>query len=277
VNRLLYPASRAERLFGHGLLVVLSIVALFPLFWMFSTALKPANEINELYLLPQAPTLDNFTFVWQTIPIFRILGNTFLVAGIEMTLQLLTSLLAAFAFARWRFFGSRLLYALFAFTWLVPFQTTMIPNYVLVYQLGWLDSLTALIVPQLSSAFAVILLMQAIRGFPNELIDAARCDGVGNWGVLWRIMVPNLRAVLATLGILLFISAWNDYFWPLLITRHVENSVIQMGLSMFFTQEGNLWGPLMAASSLASLPILLIYLVLQRQVIDSFVRSGLRA
>ena len=144
----------------------------------------------------------------------------------------------------------------------------MIPNYVLVYQLGWLDKLTAIIVPQLASAFAVILLMQSIRGFPSDLIDASRCDGASNFGVLWRVILPNIRAVLGALAVLLFISAWNDYFWPLLITRHIENSVIQMGLSMFFTQEGNLWGPLMAAASLASLPILAIYLVLQRQVID---------
>jgi len=277
VTQMLYPASRAERIIGHILLILLSFVAVFPIYWMFSTSLKPANEINQLTVFPQAPTLDNYAFVWQSIPIVRILGNTFLVAGVETALQLLTSLLAAYAFARWKFFGNRFLYALFAFTWLVPFQTTMIPNYVLVYQLGWLDSLAAIIVPQLGSAFAVILLMQAVKGFPSELIDASRCDGASNWGVLWRIILPNLRAILATLGVLLFISGWNDYFWPLLITRHIENSVIQMGLSMFFTQEGNLWGPLMAASSLASLPILAIYLLLQRQVIDSFVRSGLRA
>ena len=115
-----------------------------------------------------------------------------------------------------------------------------------------------------------------MRSFPTEVVEAARMDGGNHWQILWQVIVPNLRGTLASLAILIFITTWNEYFWPLLLTRSPENSVVQIGLQMFISSEGTQWGPLMAASTMASLPILLIYLVLQRQVISSFMKSGLR-
>jgi sn-glycerol 3-phosphate transport system permease protein len=197
-------------------------------------------------------------------------------ASLQMIGQLITALLAAYAFARWKFLGSRVLFALIAMTWLVPFQVTMIPNYVLLSRLGWLNTMTGLVIPHIASAFAVLLLYQNIKSFPTDLVDSARMDGATSWGLLWRVVVPNLRAALAALGILLFISSWNEYFWPLLVTSKLENSVIQIGLQAFMTDQGDLWGPLMAAATMASLPIFVLYLILQRQVIDSFIKSGLR-
>jgi ABC-type glycerol-3-phosphate transport system permease component len=115
-----------------------------------------------------------------------------------------------------------------------------------------------------------------MRAFPTEVLEAARVDGARSLRILWQIVTPNMGAPIASLSIIAFISAWNEYFWPLLLSRKPENSVVQIGLQMFMTQEGNLWGPLMAAAALASLPILLIYLVLQRHVIESFMKSGIR-
>lgn len=261
---------------AHGILIVLCLITVFPLYWMLNTSLKSTSEIYTLSPVPLRPTLEHYASVWTTIPLARMLLNTFVMAGLVTIVQLLTSILAAYAFACWSFPGNRALYALFVATWLVPFQVTMIPNYILLARLGWLNTLAALVVPQLATAFAVLLLRQHMKGFPRELIDAARIDGATSWHVLWRLIVPNLRAPLAALAILLFISAWNEYFWPILVIREIENSVIQVGLQMFLTEEGDLWGPLMAATTLATLPILALYLVLQRQVIDAFVRSGLR-
>ena len=261
---------------GHAALVVLSLVCLAPIYWMLATSLKPPSEVFDRALLPRSASFENYAFVWQNIPIGRMLLTTFLMAALQTIGQLLTSLLAAFAFARWRFRGDNAIFLLFVGTWLIPLQVTMLPNYVLVAQLGWIDTLAALVVPQLAAAFAVVLMRQYMRAFPRDLLDAAQLDGASNWRTLWGIVVPNLRAPLAALGILLFISTWNEYFWPLLVTRKLESSVIQVGLQMFLTQEGDLWGPLMAAASLASLPIFALYVVLQRQVIDAFIRSGLR-
>lgn len=261
---------------SHAALILLSLLAIFPIYWMILTSLRPAGELYSASLLPNQITLEHYHRAWNAIPMGRMLANTGIMAISQTLLQLLTSVLAAYAFARWRFRGKSILLALFALTWLVPFQATMIPNYVTLTQLGWRNTLWGLIIPHASSAFAVLLLFQSFRSFPLELIDAARIDGASNWGVLWRVIVPNLGAAIASLGVLLFISSWNDYFWPLLVTSRLENTTIQIGLQMFLSSDGNLWGPLMAAATTASLPILVVYGLLQRQIIDSFVKSGLR-
>ena len=261
---------------GHALFLLLCALTLFPIYWMFATSLKPAADVFDGRLVPSRLTFENYAFVWANVPIGRMLLNTFAMAALQTVGQLLTSLLAAYAFARWRFPGDNAIFLLFVGTWLVPLQVTMIPNYVLLARLGWLDTLAALVVPQLAAAFSIVLLRQHMKGFPKDLIDAARMDGASSWRTLWSVVTPNVRAPLAALGILLFISTWNEYFWPLLVTRKIESSVVQVGLQMFLTQEGDLWGPLMAAASLASLPIFGLYVVLQRQVVDAFVRSGLK-
>jgi ABC-type glycerol-3-phosphate transport system permease component len=269
-------AVNARTFGGHAVLIALSVACLAPIYWMLVTSLKPPTEIFERSLLPASISFENYAFVWKNVPVGRMLTTTFLMAALQTVGQLLTSLLAAYAFARWRFPGDNVLFLLFVGTWLVPLQVTMLPNYVLVARLGWLDTLAALVVPQLAAAFSIVLMRQYMKAFPRDLMDASQLDGANSWRTLWGIVVPNLRAPLAALGILLFISAWNEYFWPLLVTRKIESSVIQVGLQMFMTQEGDLWGPMMAAATLASLPIFVLYLILQRQVIDAFIRSGLR-
>jgi sn-glycerol 3-phosphate transport system permease protein len=260
----------------HGTMILLVVIAIFPVYWMVASSLKPENEIFSTTLWPLSTSLENYSFVLTQIPMLWMLANTTIVSAATAALQVLTGLLAAYALVRWRFRFSGLVYGVIALSWLVPFQVTMIPNYVLASRLGLLDTLTGLVVPHAVAAFAVLMLYHAMKSFPTEVIEAARMDGASHWRILWEIVVPNMRASLASLGILAFISAWNEYFWPLLLSRSIENSLVQIGLQMFMTQEGNLWGPLMAASTLASLPILVIYLILQRQVIESFMKSGLR-
>lgn len=266
----------ARRFAVHALMLSLSLVAVFPVFWMVVSSLKPENEILSARLWPMAPSLDNYVFVLTQIPMLRMLANTTIVAAATAVLQVVTGLLAAYAFVRWRFRLSKVAHGLISLSWLVPFQIVMIPNYVLASRLGLLDTLSGLVIPNAAAAFAVLLLHNAMRSFPREVVEAARMDGAGSWRILWEVVVPNLRATIAAVAILAFISAWNEYFWPLLLSRRMENSVVQMGLQMFMTQEGNLWGPLMAAATLASLPVLAIYLILQRQVIDAFMKSGIR-
>lgn len=271
------PGRRRRLFVGHLALVLLSLASVFPIYWMFVTSVKPSGDIFSTSLWPTSATFDHYTEVWQTIPIGRMLVNTFRMAALQTVGQLVTALLAAYAFARWSFRGERLLFLAFVATWLVPFQATMLPNYVLLADLGWLNSVWAMVVPQLAAAFAIILLRQHLKSFPTELIDAARMDGASSWGVLWKVIVPNIRAPLSALTILLFVSAWNEYFWPLLVINDIDQSVVQIGLQMYLSQDaGDQWGPLMAAASIASLPILVLYIGLQRQVIDAFVRSGLK-
>jgi sn-glycerol 3-phosphate transport system permease protein len=268
------PIAAALR--SHALLATLSLVSVLPLYWMFVTALRAPNEIFSTTPWPENPTLDNFAYVLSGVPILRMLANTVIVATLTTAAQLATSLLAAYAFARWRSRWSQALFSLLTLTWLIPAQVVMVPGYLLVTRLDMLDTLAGLVIPHAASAFAIIILYQTLRAFPAELIEAAVIDGAGHLRILRSLVVPNIRPALASLAILLFISSWNDYFWPLLVTRSQESAVIQIGLQMFMTQEGNQWGPLMAASSLATLPILAIYVVLQRRIVDSFLRSGLK-
>ncbi|WP_333828737.1 carbohydrate ABC transporter permease [Pararhodobacter sp.] len=260
----------------HAVMIPLAIISIFPVWWMFVTSLRPENDIYSSLPWPGSPTLDNYTYAMNAIAVWPMLRNTAIYATVTTLAQMLTAILAAWAFVRWRFPLDKLILALIALTWLVPFQVVMIPNYILVSRMGLVDNILALLLPNVVSAFAILLLVQSMRSFPTEVIEAAEMDGASHWRVLWRVVVPNLRAPLAALSILLFISTWNDYFWPLLLTRSEKSTVIQIGIQMFLTEEGNQWGPLMAISSLACLPVLAIYIALQRQVIDSFVKAGMR-
>ncbi|WP_309121584.1 carbohydrate ABC transporter permease [Paenibacillus sp.] len=260
----------------HALLIGLSFLAIFPFYWALNTSFKSPGEIYSPSLFPADWTFDNYVQAWQAIPMARMLSNSLTVAVGQTVTQLLTSVLAAYAFTRWEFRGRHALYALISLTWLVPFQVIMIPNYVVISDWGLRNSLLGLIIPNVASAFAVLQLYQTFRSFPKALVEAAQLDGASSWGILWRVIFPNLRAAIASIGVLLFISSWNDYFWPLLVTNKPEYSTLQIGLQSFMSTEANQWGPLMAATTIASLPILLIYLLLQRQIIDSFVKGGLR-
>ena len=261
---------------GHVVLSGLAFICLFPVYWMIVTSLRPANAIFETSLWPTAASLANYVYALNAIPVLQMLANTFFVATSVTLIQLATAILAAYAFARWRFRFDRLVFSLIAMTWLVPFQVVMIPNFLLIADMGLLDSLTALVLPHFASALAVLLLAQAMRSFPREVMEAAHMDGASDWRLLWQVVLPNMVGSLASLAILIFISTWNEYFWPLLLSRTAENSVIQIGVQMFMSSEGNQWGPLMAASTMASLPILALYIGLQRQVVQSFMQSGLR-
>lgn len=271
------PSRGSVRKFGvHAVMVLLSFVSIFPIYWMIVTSLRPENETFSTVLWPSHPTFDNYLFVLTRVPMLQMLFNTTIVAAATALLQVVTGMFAAYALVRWRMRLSSVVHGLIALSWLVPFQVTMIPNYVLASRLGLLDTLTGLVVPNAAHAFAILLLYHAMRAFPTEVLEAARMDGARSLRILWQIVTPNMGAPIASLSIIAFISAWNEYFWPLLLSRKPENSVVQIGLQMFMTQEGNLWGPLMAAAALASMPILLIYLVLQRHVIESFMKSGIR-
>jgi len=267
---------RAWNLRSHALLLPLAFLCIFPIYWMIVTSLRADNEIFSSVLWPENPSLKNYEYVLNAVPMMKMLFNTFYIAVASTILQVLTGLMAAYVCARWTRVLGKWMLGLLTITWLIPPQVIMIPNFVLVNQMGLMDTLSAVIAPQIASAFAVMMIYQAIRSFPQELIESAQLDGASHVRILFGIITPNIKPILASVSIILFISTWNEYFWPLLVNRSMDNAVIQIGLQMFMTAEGNQWGPLMAAATVASLPILLLYLVLQRQIIDTFVRSGIR-
>ena len=261
---------------GHVLLVAVSVLSLFPLVWMVLNAFKPTDEILYFSLLPEHVTLQNFVDALAMIPLPTMIARSFASGLFQMAGQLCTGILAAYALTRWEFPGKKLFYGLFTVTWLVPFQATMLPNYVNLVRLGLRDTMAGIVLPNLASAFAILTLYQSFNSFPKTIFEAAQVDGAGSLKTLVQVVLPNLKGPVASLGIILFINCWNEYFWPLLITRSIDKATVQIGLSMFLSSDGNLWGPLLAAAVLASLPILLLYMVLQKQIIDSFMKSGIK-
>ena len=261
---------------GHALMAAVSVLSLFPLVWMVLNAFKPTDEILYFSLLPQNVTLQNFADALAMIPLPTMIVRSFASGVFQMVGQLCTGILAAYALTRWDFPGKKLFYGLFTVTWLVPFQATMLPNYVNLVQLGLRDTVAGIVLPNLASAFAILTLYQSFNAFPKTIFEAAQVDGANSLKTLLQVVLPNLKGPVASLGIILFINCWNEYFWPLLITRSIDKATVQIGLSMFLSSEGNLWGPLLAAAVLASLPILLLYMVLQKQIIDSFMKSGIK-
>ncbi|QUH02130.1 carbohydrate ABC transporter permease [Saccharopolyspora erythraea] len=265
----------ARRIAGHVVLGVLGLFCAFPIYWLYATSLRAPGDVFELSVLPWPLSTGNYTDALGKIDLAGMLLNTGIVAVLSAAGQLLVALLAAYAFAAWSFRFSRLLHLMFVGTWLVPFQVTMLPNYVLLSRLGLLETLAGVIIPTLCSAMGVLLLREHLKGFPKELLDAARMDGRSSWSTLWTVVVPALRPVLAALGILLAITAWNEYFWPAMVLQR-SNAVVQLGLRSFLGTEGNEWGPLMATAGLTCLPVFVLYLVLQRHIVNAFVRSGLK-
>ncbi|MGI5218445.1 carbohydrate ABC transporter permease [Nocardia sp. CA-290969] len=254
---------------------MVALAAVFPIYWLFATSLRRPEDVTSLSPLPWPVSIANYTDAATKVDIAGLIGNTFFVALLSAAAQLLIALLASYAFAMYTFPFRKVLYLAFVGTWLVPFQVTMLPNYVLLTRLGLINTLIGVVLPTLCSALAVLLLRQHLASFPKELVAAAKIDGRSSWSILWTVVVPNLRPALAALGILLFINAWNEYFWPAVVLRQ-SNSVLQLGLRSFMGTEGDQWGPMMALAGLACLPVLLMYLVLQRHIADAFVRSGLK-
>lgn len=260
-------------------LLVLAAVALFPLWWMFTTAVKPASQIfsGDLSLFPREVTLDHFRRLLGTFNLARIMGNTLIVAGVTTAVQLVTSLLAAYGFARCRFPLREPLFYLCLGTMFIPVQVIMVSNYLLISEWGLLNTFAAAILPQAASAFGVFFLRQQLRLFPQSLLDAARIDGAGELTVLFRIVLPTIRPFVTALGILFFINAWNQYVWPVLVLTDPEMMTLPLALREFMHSEaGHDWGLMMAASTMGVLPALVLFLVAQRMIMSTFASTGLK-
>lgn len=253
-----------------------AIVAVLPFVWMLTTSLKAPYDVFSYppKLLPNPVVWHNYADAISAVPFGRFYLNSLIVATSVTSLQLLTSSLAGFAFARLHFPGRETIFLIYLATLMVPFHVTLIPNYILMNELGWLNTYQALIIPQAFTAFGTFLLRQHLRSLPQELEDAARIDGATTFGMYWRIMLPLSGAALAALGILTFMGQWNNLFWPLVVTTEGSMRTLPVGLSYFRGQYGTQWNLLMAGSAISLVPVLLVFLAGQRTFISSMALSG---
>jgi len=265
------------RLVGELFVLLLCVSVLVPLLVMLGTAFKPNAEMYLPAPWPVNPTLENFERLFDQLPFALQLFNSSVNAIIRVFGQVFTSVLAAYAFARWRFPGRDILFFAVIGAMMVPHQLTMVPIYLLIVNLGWYDTLAALIIPNLVAPFGIFLLRQHFLSLPKELFDAAAVDGASSLQTLWHVSLPLLKPAIGALAIVFFIESWNEYFWPLLVTETARSATVQMGLRQYIDLESSSdFGPLMAGMLIATLPVLAVFFFFQRQVFETFAQTGLK-
>lgn len=269
----------SRSLLSYLLLCAIAILMLTPMLWLISTAFKGAEE--DLFqfppqLIPTQPTIANFVNVWNNHPFGRYLFNSILVAVLTVSLNLLFCSLAAYPLARIDFAGRDLIFAAVVATILIPFQIVMIPLFILIRNLGLVNSYLGIIFPSIASAFGIFLLRQAFQGVPKELEEAARIDGCNELGIWWNIMLPSVRPALVTLAIFVFIGAWSDFLWPLIVLNQPEMYTLPLGVSKLTGTSDADWRVIAAGSVLSIAPILAFFIVMQKYIVPSESASGVK-
>ena len=279
----MHPTESRRRFFryvaNYLVLGAIAFLMLLPLLWLISTAFKaPTEDIFQFppQFWPASPTLQNFVRVWQTNPFGRYLFNSTLVAVLTVGLNVLVCSLAAYPLARLDFRGRDALFTLIVLTILIPFQIVMIPLYILAVNLGLRNSYLGLIFPAIASAFGIFLLRQAFQGVPKELEEAARMDGCSELGIWWFVMLPSIRPALVTLAIFVFIGAWSDFLWPLILLDQPEYYTLPLGVAKLAGAFSLDWRLIAAGSVISITPILLFFLVMQRYIVPTETGSGVK-
>jgi multiple sugar transport system permease protein len=259
-----------------GAATVLAFVQLFPLLWMVSGAFTDAEEIREASLVPADPTFANIVEVFTSIPYAGYLWNSLVTSVAVTVLLVFFGSMAAYALARMRFRGRGALFAVIFSTLMVAMPVILVPLFMVVARLGLVNSYAGLILPVAFTAFPIFLMRQFYLQFPRELEEAADLDGCSYLRRFIRIVLPMSRSMLAALAVTTFLSTWNSFLWPLTVAKDAELWVVQVGMSQFQNQYGGEWNLIMAASLVAAVPTLLLFIVLQRQIVESVKASGLK-
>jgi multiple sugar transport system permease protein len=262
----------------HVVLAMLAIVFVFPLFWLITGSLKSADEViaNPPLIWPQQWTLDNFVQVFTTAPFGRWIFNTVLVAGSVTGVALLFHSMAAYSLARLNFPGRGLLFIAVVSTLMITFPVILVPLFILVKELGWINTYWALIIPNIFNAYGIFLMRQFYLGIPRELEEAAIVDGASLVGVYYHVILPLARPIISTLAVFFFLANWNFFLWPLVVTTDPNLQVLQVGIASFTGQYGSEWNLILAASLLATLPIVALFAFFQRYIVESVKMSGLK-
>ncbi len=260
--------------FSYIVLTLLAAACLVPFVWMLLTAFKPDNEVFSRALLPSRLAWENFPRAFTFFPFARFLFNTMVVAVGSTGLHLVTSCLAAYAFARLRFRGREVLFLVYLGTLMVPQQVTIVPLFLMMQNIGWVDTFWALILPGAFHALGVFLLRQFFMTIPRELEESAFIDGASRLRILWQIILPLSKPALATLAVFTFIREWNSFLWPLIVTTSPDMRMLSVGLSLFSGQYGTEWHLLMAAATVTLLPTLLIFAFAQRYFVEGIALTG---
>jgi multiple sugar transport system permease protein len=271
------PAAKVRAVLSQTLLSVIALLFLLPIIWMVLSALKPSAEV---FTVPPKPfgskiMFSNFADAWNYLPFGRFILNTVFVAAVGTAITLVASALSGYAFARLNFRFRGGLFVMYLSTLIVPQEVIVIPMFLIMKQLGWVNSYQALILPWAFTAFGTFLLRQFFITVPKELEEAAKLDGCGHIRILSRIFVPVSAPALAVLAVFTFITYWNSFLWPLITVSDTNKMTVPLGLQLFLGQQGQRWELLMAASTIAMVPTIILVLTLQKYLVRGIALSGL--
>jgi multiple sugar transport system permease protein len=267
--------SRATK---WALLIGGAAIIVLPFLWMVGTSFKPESDVfgYPLRLQPTHPTVSNYVGIWSALPFLRLVVNSIVFAGGVTVAAVFFDSLAAYALARLRFPGRTVAFILVLATLMVPFQVTLVPVFELLFKLHWLNTYQGLIVPRATSAFGIFLLRQFFISVPRELDEAARADGASEWYIYSRIMLPLSKPALATLAVFYFMSNWNDFLWPLVVTSTTNMRTLPAGLTLFAGQYVIEHGVLMAGAVISLLPLAVAFVLAQRYFTRGIATTGLK-
>lgn len=269
---------RFGRLVGWTVLGAAAIVAVFPFAWSVSTSLQAKETLLQIppQLIPRSPSLDSYRELTRLIPFTRIVINSAVVTVAVTTLQVITSAMAGYGLARFRFRGRQALFLLYLGTLMVPFQVTIVPLFILMRWLGWINTLQALILPGIASAFGVFLFRQYFLQMPAEFEEAAALDGASPWRTFWSVAFPYARPAVATHGILAFMASWNAFLWPLFVARNEQAMTLPVGLATLHGRYETDWNLVMAGSVVAVIPVIVVFALVQRHISEGLLLGGVR-
>ena len=269
---------RFWRVVLYAVLIALAVLMLIPFAWMLSASLKLDKDvfIFPIEWIPKNPRWQNYIDIWTKIPLSKFVLNTTKLTIIVTCLQLLTSSFAAYAFAKLDFKYKNLLFMAYISTIAMPWQVYMVPQFIMMRGMGMNDTHMAIICLQAFSAFGVFMMRQFYQGIPDELCEAARIDGMSEYKIYSKIMLPLSKPALSTLTIFTFVATWNDYLGPLIYLKTQEKKTIQLGLKMFISQYSSDYGLIMAGSVLSLIPVLIVFLILQKYFVEGVASTGLK-
>ena len=265
----------------HIMLICISIVTFFPFIWMMTSSLKTKDEIFQFppKLLPQVFNWSNFLEVFKEAPFEVYIGNSFFVATIIVAFQIIGSAMIAYALTQFNFKGRKILFAIIMGTYMLPSAATYVPCYMILSKINLIDTLTGIIISNLGNVFGIFLMRQAFLQINKILIEAARIDGASHWKILWKIVFPLTKPTFITFGLISFVTYYNDYMYPSLITKSPEKFLISAGLRQFFIQGGAYgikWPEIMAASTITVLPLLILFLLAQKWFMQGVGDTGVK-
>lgn len=263
---------------GYAALTLLAAIALAPFLWTLSTSLKNIDEVFVYppRLLPSTLKFSNYSSLWRELPMSRWIFNSAYIVVLAILGKLILTSTAAYAFARLRWPGRDYVFYAYLSALMIPWEVTLIPGFVLMRQLGWIDTHLALIVPSIGDVFGTFLLRQFFLSLPRELEDAARIDGAGYFGVFWWIILPLSRPALAVVAVLGFMGVWNAFLWPLIMINSTNKFTLPVGLQLLNSQHGTDWTVLMAGDVISLIPVVIVYLAAQKYFVQGITMTAIK-